>query len=773
MESRDEQVRGCREILEIISLMSFANLSEEQVHKLVTMREIARQVVGGRFQGVSKIDVTRALRSTIDDIVVTCKETLDIISRMSKEGLDDHKVQLMSRIKEIAGAIADRNADAGSAWHYEFAERINETDDAAIGESIMDSAMQTNHEDVHILNMEGQAFVDELTGFAVKNEGYFMGGESVEQNDNMELLSRSMSHASVFWPQNDEVTLDWVEDLMFALKRSSWEGVPSDFQFVMPVGVVDKLIDSANNILSQEPNCVIINCSVENSRAVVIGDIEGQFHDLLSLMYDHVGLPSEELFFVFNGNYVGKEPWGLEVLLVLLAWKVVMPSRVYLLRGNHETKSFSSSCGFKEEVMTKYGDQADYVYMKFLGCFKNLPLASIISNSVYTTHGGLFRSTRVLSSESIKGLMTVGSLDELSRVNRYTIDTLDDDHIHGGSLMLNDVLCSDPSPIEGLREKRVRQAGLWWGPDCTETFLSQSKLKFIIRSHEGPGKRACRKVLEALSKGYSEDHSGVSGKLFTLFSAPEYTQFPEEMGKNEGAYAILKPPEFKPMFCSFRAVDRPKACHNVVTNNEDEVDLYEEVLTSMSPEALGDSIAMDHLHGMAGMNSGIDFGAVGIHNPPSWSVLLADEAGNPQCVQLPEVPDVEGLPLSPRTQEPHKSAYEYLFKLIAALKHELQTRDAQSRSRMHELIKEMETRKTVAYPREKHRIEVDKNSNPDGTEVVEKSSTFTPAGSLKAEESADQEAYELRSSYKRAAPHHASKQIITYKRVRSRGGPKD
>lgn len=35
-------------------------------------------------------------------------------------------------------------------------------------------------------------------------------------------------------------------------------------------------------------------------------------------------------------------------------------------------------------------------------------------------------------------------------------------------------------------------------------------------------------------------------------------QFPEEMGINEGAYAILEPPSFTPVFCSFRAVDRPK-----------------------------------------------------------------------------------------------------------------------------------------------------------------------------------------------------------------------
>lgn len=88
-------------------------------------------------------------------------------------------------------------------------------------------------------------------------------------------------------------------------------------------------------------------------------------------------------------------------------------------------------------------------------------------------------------------------------------------------------------------------------------------------------------------------------------------------------------------------------------------------------------------------------------------------------------------------------------------------------------IKELETRETVAYPIEEHRIEVDKNSHPDGAEVVERNSTFTPTGFLKAEESAEQEAYELRSSYERAAPHHASKQIITYKRVRSRGGPKN
>ena len=49
-----------------------------------------------------------------------------------------------------------------------------------------------------------------------------------------------------------------------------------------------------------------------------------------------------------------------------------MPHRVYLLRGNHESRY-----GFNKEVWTKYGDQGKHVYNKFLECFKELPVASV------------------------------------------------------------------------------------------------------------------------------------------------------------------------------------------------------------------------------------------------------------------------------------------------------------------------------------------------------------------------------------------------------------
>ena len=91
----------------------------------------------------------------------------------------------------------------------------------------------------------------------------------------------------------------------------------------MSSDVVEKLIDVASSVLSKEPNCVEVNCHREDSRVVVVGDVEGHFHDLLNI-FALAGFPSDNQFYVFNGNYVDRGAWGLEVFLVLLAWKVVI-----------------------------------------------------------------------------------------------------------------------------------------------------------------------------------------------------------------------------------------------------------------------------------------------------------------------------------------------------------------------------------------------------------------------------------------------------------------
>lgn len=50
-------------------------------------------------------------------------------------------------------------------------------------------------------------------------------------------------------------------------------------------------------------------------------------------------------------------------------------------------------------------------------------------------------------------------------------------------------------------------------------------MQLIIRSHEGPDAREKRPGFGGMDEGYTIDHVVESGKLITLFSAPDYPQF--------------------------------------------------------------------------------------------------------------------------------------------------------------------------------------------------------------------------------------------------------
>ena len=45
--------------------------------------------------------------------------------------------------------------------------------------------------------------------------------------------------------------------------------------------------------------------------------------------------------------------WGLEVLILLAAWKLAMPQYVTLLRGNHESTTCTRLYGFHAEMQVR------------------------------------------------------------------------------------------------------------------------------------------------------------------------------------------------------------------------------------------------------------------------------------------------------------------------------------------------------------------------------------------------------------------------------------
>ena len=82
-------------------------------------------------------------------------------------------------------------------------------------------------------------------------------------------------------------------------------------------------------IFKLEPNLVKIPEPV-----VVVGDIHGQYYDLVHML-NKAGDPTK-VNYLFLGDYVDRGKNSLETIILLLAYKVKFKENFFLLRGNHE-----------------------------------------------------------------------------------------------------------------------------------------------------------------------------------------------------------------------------------------------------------------------------------------------------------------------------------------------------------------------------------------------------------------------------------------------------
>ncbi|DAZ95176.1 TPA: hypothetical protein N0F65_012430 [Lagenidium giganteum] len=253
---------------------------------------------------------------------------------------------------------------------------------------------------------------------------------------------------------------------------------------------------------------------------IVVGDMHGQLEDLLTIV-DRNGMPSQHTWYLFNGDFVDRGSHGVEVILLLLAFKLLHPEFVFLNRGNHEERMINEAFGFEDEVYAKYGvdttDSSDmdistcpkYSPMKIFQMFEDIfilfPIFALLNDRVFVVHGGLSSHENV----SIQELLQIKHRREVP-----TQSTLRADEI------FTHLLWSDPGVEAGFKESS-RGAGVEFGPDITRRFCAQNGLNLIIRSHE------CEE------EGYAIVHDGL---LLTIFSASNYCG----SQTNKGAYVQLE-----------------------------------------------------------------------------------------------------------------------------------------------------------------------------------------------------------------------------------------
>lgn len=259
------------------------------------------------------------------------------------------------------------------------------------------------------------------------------------------------------------------------------------------------IIQHTGDIFAREPNLLELMDPI-----TIIGDIHGQFYDLIKILDLAGDLDCTK--YLFLGDFVDRGTFSIEVLLLLYALKLNYPTSVFLTRGNHESRQLTSHFNFRSECLNKYDLE---VYNTIMESFDKLPLACIINKKFLAVHGGI--------SPSLEKLSNITSLCRFCEIPRKGL--------------LCDLLWSDPidtdigSSPEKFKPNLIRDCSYYYGSIAVNDFLTKNKLLSIIRAHE------------AQVDGYKMHKWNGNSEfpvVITVFSAPNYC----DIYNNKGA--ILK-----------------------------------------------------------------------------------------------------------------------------------------------------------------------------------------------------------------------------------------
>ena len=92
--------------------------------------------------------------------------------------------------------------------------------------------------------------------------------------------------------------------------------------------LIKEICEKTKELLMMESNVVHISAPV-----TVVGDIHGQFYDLLEIFRIGGDVPNTN--YLFLGDYVDRGLFSVETISLLTCLKLRYPHRVQLVRGNH------------------------------------------------------------------------------------------------------------------------------------------------------------------------------------------------------------------------------------------------------------------------------------------------------------------------------------------------------------------------------------------------------------------------------------------------------
>lgn len=217
------------------------------------------------------------------------------------------------------------------------------------------------------------------------------------------------------------------------------------------------LCKSVKQILLQEDTILDLESPIK-----ICGDIHGQLDDLIKVIC--TGGFDGNTKYLFLGDYIDRGPNSLEVICLLYALKCAFPTKIYLLRGNHESPEMAESFGFAEEVETKINDDeiSDSIITAFYDTFDCLPISAMIDDNIFCVHGGLSPD--------------LDRIEDLLKIKRPL--PVPEKGI------VADLLWSDPDKKTVNWGPNERGVTFTWGEKIANDFIQKNKLSMIIRAHQ-------------------------------------------------------------------------------------------------------------------------------------------------------------------------------------------------------------------------------------------------------------------------------------------------
>lgn len=278
---------------------------------------------------------------------------------------------------------------------------------------------------------------------------------------------------SITTSQNQSIDDDPVKSITARLL--SLRGTPPGTQAYISESDIRLLTTRARPIFLSQPMLLELEAPLK-----ICGDVHGQYSDLLRL-FEYGGFPPQANY-LFLGDYVDRGKQSLEVICLLLCYKIQYPNNFFILRGNHEAAGINRIYGFYDECKRRYSIK---LWKNFSDVFNCLPVSALVDEKILCMHGGL--------SPEMESLQQIADLSRPCDVPDVGL--------------MCDLLWSDPDQTVNGWGENDRGVSFVFGADIVCDFLKKHDLDLLVRAHQ------------VVEDGY-EFFAG--RKLVTLFSAPNY-----------------------------------------------------------------------------------------------------------------------------------------------------------------------------------------------------------------------------------------------------------